>query len=161
MLVAGAILVAAEFVHPAFADPPTRELTAPAPVRRILERGCYDCHSDQTRWPWYSRVPPISFWIRREVDEGRQRLNFSAWTDYASDPGSEDQKLDEIARLLKSGAMPPWYYAAMHPDARLSDSERAAITRWIADEKSADEKSAGEKSSHSGARDASSKWPAR
>jgi len=152
MLAAGAILVAAEFFYSAFAEPPTRELTAPAPVGRILERACYDCHSDQTRWPWYSHVPLISIWIRREVDEGRRRLNFSTWADYASDPGTKEQKLDEIARLLKSGAMPPWYYAAIHPDARLSESERAAIARWIVEEKFADKKS-----SHSRTPDGSSR----
>ena len=64
------------------------------------------------------------------------RLNFSSWTDYTSDPGTEDQKLDEAARLIASGAMPPWYYRAMHPGARLTPVDRAAITRWIADAKS-------------------------
>ena len=64
------------------------------------------------------------------------RLNFSSWTDYTSDPGTEDQKLDEAARLIASGAMPPWYYRATHPGARLTPVDRAAITRWIADAKS-------------------------
>jgi len=64
------------------------------------------------------------------------RLNFSSWTDYTSDPGTEDQKLDEAARLIASGAMPPWYYRAMHPGARLTPVDRAAIARWIADAQS-------------------------
>ena len=64
------------------------------------------------------------------------RLNFSSWTDYTSDPGTEDQKLDEAARLIASGAMPPWYYRAMHPGACLTPADRSAITRWIANEKS-------------------------
>ncbi len=63
-------------------------------------------------------------------------MNFSSWTNYTSDPGTEDQKLDEIARLVASNAMPPWYYDVMHPGARLTSAERAAITRWIAGEKS-------------------------
>lgn len=63
-------------------------------------------------------------------------MNFSSWTDYSSDPGTEDQKLDEIARLIASDAMPPWYYRAMHPGARLTSAERDSITRWIAGEKS-------------------------
>ncbi len=63
-------------------------------------------------------------------------MNFSSWTDYTSDPGTEDQKLDEVARLIANGAMPPWYYLAMHPGARLTPGERIAITRWIAGEKS-------------------------
>lgn len=64
-------------------------------------------------------------------------MNFSSWTDYTSDPGSEDQKLDEIARLTASGSMPPWYYRAMHPSAHLSEADRTAITRWIDGEKAA------------------------
>ena len=64
------------------------------------------------------------------------RLNFSSWTDYMTDPGTEDQKLDEIKRLIANHAMPPWYYLAMHPGARLTSAERDAITQWIADAKS-------------------------
>jgi hypothetical protein len=113
-----------------------RDLPAPPVVKDAIERACYDCHSNQTRWPWYSAVAPFSWWIHHEVREGRLRLNFSSWTDYTSDPGSEDQKLDEVARLIASGAMPPWYYRAMHRGARLTPAELAAITRWIASEKS-------------------------
>jgi hypothetical protein len=112
------------------------DLSAPLVVKDALARACYDCHSNQTRWPWYSAVAPFSWWIHYEVESGRQRLNFSSWTDYASDPGTEDQKLDEIARLIGDHSMPPWYYLAMHPRARLTSAERGAITRWIADEKS-------------------------
>ena len=65
-------------------------------------------------------------------------MNFSLWTDYTSDPGTEDQKLDEMARLISNGAMPPWYYRAMHPAAHLTPGERDAIARWIAAEKSSD-----------------------
>jgi hypothetical protein len=81
-------------------------------------------------------LAPLSWWIHHEVEEGRRRMNFSSWTDYTSDPGTEDQKLDEAARLIASNAMPPWYYRAMHPAARLTSAERDAITRWIAGEKS-------------------------
>lgn len=62
-------------------------------------------------------------------------MNFSSWTDYTSDPGTENQKLDEIARLIASDAMPPWYYRAMHPGAQLTSAERDTITQWIAGEK--------------------------
>jgi hypothetical protein len=131
-----AILVA-QFVRPARSNPHVQgDLAAPPAVKDALERGCYDCHSNQTRWPWYSAVAPLSWWIHHDVDEGRRRLNFSSWTDYASDPGTEDQKLDEVARLIANRAMPPWYYLAMHPEARLTSDERIAIMRWIADEKS-------------------------
>jgi hypothetical protein len=131
-----AILIA-QFVRPDHSNPAVQgHLSAPLIVKNALERSCYDCHSNQTRWPWYSAVAPFSWWISREVEEGRRRLNFSSWSDYTSDPGTEDQKLDEVARLIAGRAMPPWYYLAMHPEARLTSGERIAITRWIAGEKS-------------------------
>jgi len=130
-------LLIAQFVRPKHSNPSVQgDLSAPLIVKNALERSCYDCHSNQTRWPWYSAVAPFSWWINREVDEGRRRLNFSSWTDYTSDPGTEDQKLDEGARLIAGRAMPPWYYLAMHPESRLTSGERIAITRWIAGEKS-------------------------
>ena len=130
-------MVAAQFVRVDRSNPPIGgDLSAPPVVKDALERSCYDCHSNQTHWPWYSAVAPFSWWIHYEVDEGRRRFNFSSWTDYTSDPGTEDQKLDEVARLIASRAMPPWYYLAMHPRARLTSGERVAITRWIAGEKS-------------------------
>jgi len=131
-----AILIA-QFVRPNHSNPAVQgDLSAPLIVKNTLERSCYDCHSNQTRWPWYSAVAPFSWWINREVAEGRRRLNFSSWTDYTSDPGTEDQKLDEVARLTAGREMPPWYYLAMHPEARLTSGERLAITQWIAGEKS-------------------------
>jgi hypothetical protein len=88
-------------------------------------------------------VAPWSWWIHCEVEEGRRRLNFSSWSDYTSDPGTEDQKLDEMAQLIASNAMPPWYYRMMHPGSRLTAGERDAITRWILDEKSSHASSEG------------------
>ena len=112
------------------------DLSGPLIIKNALERSCYDCHSNQTRWPWYSGLAPLSWWIHHEVEEGRRRMNFSSWTDYTSDPGTEDQKLDEVTRLTAGRAMPPWYYLAMHPEARMTSGERLAITQWIAGEKS-------------------------
>jgi len=129
--------IVAQFVRPDRSNPAVSgDLSAPPAVKDALDRACYDCHSNQTRWPWYSAVAPFSWWIHHEVEEGRRRMNFSSWADYTSDPGTEDQKLDEAARLIASNAMPPWYYRAMHPGARLTSAERDAITRWIAGEKS-------------------------
>ena len=73
-------------------------------------------------------------------------MNFSSWADYTSDPGTEDQKLDEAARLIASNAMPPWYYRAMHPGARLTQGERAAIARWVVEEKFSQALSGGDRS---------------
>jgi hypothetical protein len=130
-------LLLAQFVRVDRPNPPVlSDLSATSEVKADFDHACYDCHSNQTRWPWYSAVAPVSWWVGYEVGEGRRRLNFSEWGDYASDPGTRDQKLDEIARLVASDAMPPWYYRAMHPGARLTTPERAVIMRWIAAEKS-------------------------
>lgn len=136
-LTAVAILVAAQFERFPQTNPPAHgPLEAPAVVGAILRRACYDCHSNQTSWPWYSGVAPISWWIYHHVSEGRRRLNFSQWSDYASDPGTKAQKLDEIAKLVRNRTMPPWYYRLVHPRARLSSEEREIIVRWVADENS-------------------------
>ena len=129
--IVAAILIAIQFVpvdrrnFPATDGPP-----APVPVKTALRGACYDCHSNQTRWPWYSAVAPVSWWAAHEVNEGRRRLNFSAWSDYASDPGTESQKLDEIADFVASGAMAPWYYRALHQEARLPKQQRAQVVNW-------------------------------
>jgi hypothetical protein len=129
--IVAAILIAIQFVpvdrrnFPATDGPP-----APVPVKTALRSACYDCHSNQTRWPWYSAVAPVSWWAAHEVNEGRRRLNFSAWSDYASDPGTESQKLDEIADFVASGAMAPWYYRALHQEARLPKQQRAQVVNW-------------------------------
>jgi hypothetical protein len=125
------ILIAIQFVpvdrrnFPAQDGPP-----APVPVKATLRGACYDCHSNQTRWPWYSAVAPASWWAAYEVNEGRRRLNFSFWGDYASDPGTESHKLNEIADFVASGAMAPWYYRALHQGARLSKAQRNLIVGW-------------------------------
>ena len=111
-------------------NPPSRgDLIAPAPVAATLRRACYDCHSDATRWPWYSRVAPLSWMIVRHVTEGRRQLNFSEWNTYY--PHTRRRKLQWIGRALRDAKMPPWSYRLMHPDARLTAGDRAALEQWI------------------------------
>lgn len=85
-------------------------------VEQIATRSCADCHSNQTRWPWYSHVAPASWLVTRDVLEGRDELNFSTWD---RDEGEADDAIDTIL----DGTMPPRRYVLMHPDARLSDEE--------------------------------------
>jgi heme-binding protein len=130
MFVAAQIVVA-QFAPAALTNPPVRsDLTAPPEVKSILRRACYDCHSNETRWPWYSHVAPASWLIRDHVLEGRRRLNFSVWGDYAFDPGTEAQKLSAIAKFATNGKMPPRYHTMTHPGARLTGTEREAVARW-------------------------------
>jgi Haem-binding domain len=129
--VGAAILMAIQFMPAPRDNPAVRgDLSAPTPVKAALESACYDCHSNQTRWPWYSAAAPVSWLLARDVTTGRQRLNFSDWSDYASDPQTQRHKLDEIAKFVASGDMAPWYYRALHPQARLSRNQRGLIVDW-------------------------------
>ncbi len=102
--------------------------TAPAEVTAILRRACYDCHSNETRWPWYARLAPISFLLWHDVTDGRKEVNFSTWDRY--DVRRRERKLKEIAKQVKDRDMPLWYYLPLHPDAQLSDADREAIMKW-------------------------------
>jgi Haem-binding domain len=108
---------------------PKIELSAPPEIDAVLRRACYDCHSDQTRWPWYSRVAPFSWTIAHHVELARREVNFSEWGEYY--PGTRRRKLEWMKRALDEEVMPPWSYRLMHPGARLSDDDRARLERWI------------------------------
>jgi len=126
------VLAAAQMVRFPRVNPPVPAgaLAAPPAVEHALRQACYDCHSNETRWPWYSAIAPVSWVIHHDVDEGRRRLNFSSWSDYADDPGTEAHKLEEIARFVTTGDMAPWYYRWLHPDAHLGADERDAVVGW-------------------------------
>lgn len=90
-------------------------------TRALAKRACFDCHSNETAWPWYTNVAPVSWMIQRHVDEGRQRLNFSDWGN------SRERELDEIAEVILEGEMPLPNYLPMHPEARLTPAEKQAL----------------------------------
>ncbi len=103
-------------------------LDAPPPVTATLRRACFDCHSNETVWPWYSRVAPASWLVAHDVHEGREHLNFSTWTDL---PRTEQTKrLLEIAEEVEKGAMPPGIYTPLHPEARLTLADISAVATW-------------------------------
>ena len=123
-------LLAAQLVQmPPLNTAPTGELSAPAAVRSLLERSCYDCHSVQTRWPWYSHVAPMSWLIYRDVEQGRKQIDFSDWTIYR--PITRMHKLQWMGRALRQESMPPLSYLLLHPRARLTAEDRALLERWI------------------------------
>jgi heme-binding protein len=126
-----AVLAAAQGIRFARTNPPvTGEIGAPADIAPVLRRACYDCHSNETVWPWYSQIAPFSWLLQRDVEEGRRRLNFSEWDEYASDPGTASVKLTEIATSVALGGMAPWYYRMLHPAARLSAVQRELLRQW-------------------------------
>jgi hypothetical protein len=129
-LVALAVLaIAMQLVPIDRTNPPVEEETpAPAPVRAILERSCYDCHSHETRWPWYAWVAPASWLVAYDVSEARDHLNFSAWNRVR--PAKRAEKLEEVWEEVDHGHMPLWYYLLLHPGTRLSDADREALRAW-------------------------------
>lgn len=137
LLASGAVFVALQFVRCSHDNPPvTGEIAAPANVKSILERACYDCHSNETVWPWYSHVAPVSWLIHHDVEEGREHLNFSEW---AALPRSERvHALEEIhEHAVEEADMPLSHYLPLHEDARVSDADKQVLKSWIAEAKAA------------------------
>ena len=97
-------------------------------VAAVLKRGCGDCHSNETVWPWYSEVAPVSWFVIDHVNHGRRHLNFSDWSRY--DHQEADELLGDIAKTVKAGAMPLTSYTLLHPEARLTQGERNVIIDW-------------------------------
>ena len=122
-------LIVMQFVPVERSNPPVEaEVPAPANVRAVLKRSCYDCHSNETRWPWYSHVAPVSWLVAHDVHEARKHLNFSTWNRY--DPKRQAKKLNEAWEEVDEGEMPLWYYLAVHRDAVLSAEDKALLREW-------------------------------
>ena len=103
-------------------------------VAAVLKRACGDCHSNETVWPWYSDVAPVSWFVIDHVNHGRRHLNFSDWSRY--DRQEADDRLSGIAKSVKAGTMPLTSYTLLHPEARLTQAERNMIVAWAQAERS-------------------------
>jgi hypothetical protein len=90
-------------------------------TRALAVRACFDCHSNETKWRWYSNVAPVSWMVQRDVDGGRSQFNFSEWDK------PQDISAGDIADAVRGGSMPPWYYTIAHGNAALSDAEKAEL----------------------------------
>ena len=128
-------LVVMQFFGPAKTNPVTdasqtmeTRLQVTPPVAAILDRSCNDCHSNKTRWPWYSNVAPVSWFVIDHVDEGRQNLNFSEWGRYTQ--RDVDGMLKQICREVKAGAMPLSSYTPLHPGSSLSPEDVKTLCAW-------------------------------
>jgi hypothetical protein len=135
LIVLAVALVAIQFVGPARTNPAidpsvalatTAQLTPEAAA--IIDRSCRDCHSNDTRWPWYSRVAPMSWGVIDHVSEGRRHLNFSKWGEY--DPEDLRGFLKDMCALAQKRDMPMPSYTWIHRDARLGDQDIAALCAW-------------------------------
>lgn len=139
-------MVALQFTNPAHSNPPVltgHDLmvsnSPPPAVAALLKEVCYDCHSYETRWPWYSYVAPFSYPLVGHVNDARDRLNFSDWPHM--DPARARKKLKHIADAVDSGEMPLRQYTWLHPRARLDQTQRQLLTEWAGHEAKRLEKS--------------------
>jgi len=129
ILVIGFVLI--QFVPVAKSNPPvTMTVIAPEPVMAVLRRSCFDCHSNETIWPWYSRVAPVSWLVAKDVREGRKELNFSEWDRYSATEQAD--LMGECVEEVAEGEMPMWIYLLTHRNAGVSASELQTLRTWAA-----------------------------
>ena len=129
------LLLVSQFIRPAKTNPTAdQSLTLESQMRvepkvtTVLARSCADCHSNYTRWPWYSNIAPVSWFVISHVNDGRRHLNISEWGKY--DARRQGEKLREICDMVKSGAMPLSSYTPLHPDSKLSSGDVGVLCEW-------------------------------
>ncbi|MFT5860503.1 MAG: hypothetical protein ACI865_002616 [Flavobacteriaceae bacterium] len=98
-------------------------------IENILRTACYDCHSHETVYPWYSNIAPVSWWLKDHIDEGREHLNFSVWGDYSEQKANH--KLHECAEEVEEGKMPLPSYLYTHGDAELTSDQQELLADWF------------------------------
>jgi Haem-binding domain len=107
-------------------NPPVRQeprWDSPA-TRALAERACFDCHSNETKWPWYTWVAPMSWLVYHDVEDGRKHMNFSEWD-------RKQKDAHEAPEMVEEGEMPPWFYLPVHPEAKLTADEKAQLIRGL------------------------------
>jgi hypothetical protein len=98
-------------------------------VKSLVHTSCYDCHSNNTKYPWYTEIQPLGLWMNHHVEEGKAELNFAEFATYPAKKA--DHKLDEAIEEINEGEMPISGYTFIHHDAKLSDEQRQAIVVWM------------------------------
>jgi hypothetical protein len=135
MMALGIIFIAIQFIQPPRnrsdkmpATDIVNTLRVPANVKALLGGACYDCHSNNTSYPWYSRIQPFAWLLAKHVKGGKEKLNFSEFGTYSS--RRQISKLNGISKSVENGSMPLASYKALHKMARLSDEDRAILVTW-------------------------------
>lgn len=101
----------------------------PSEVETIFQSACYDCHSYETHYPWYSNIQPIAWWLQGHIEEGRDEMNLSLWDDYSMEDA--DHYLEEMIEVVEEEEMPLPSYTWAHSDARLTDTQREELATWV------------------------------
>ena len=131
-IVLAVIFLLLQFTSPARINGPVKKdliatVNPPAAVAASLRAACYDCHSQETKWPFYAKIAPSSWLVVGDVNEGRQHMDLSDWPD---DAVRAAKKLDRINEVLDYREMPPKKYTLLHPEARLTEEQRKQVMDW-------------------------------
>jgi len=133
-LIGVVLLLLIQLVQPDRSNPPSssasvQDVLPMSPrVDGLIRSACFDCHSNQTRWPWYSYVAPVSWLVSQDVSEGRRHINFSEWGSY--ERRRQIGRLGGIVDEVREGAMPLPSYVTMHAEAKLSEEDRDSLVAW-------------------------------
>ena len=129
------LLVILQFIRPPrniSEAAPTNDITArfnvPSDVRAILHTSCYDCHSNATRYPWYSEIQPVGWWLNNHIQQAKRALNFSEFA--GNRPRRQFTKLEQIAEQVSENEMPLPSYLLLHTDAKLSQEQKDILVAW-------------------------------
>lgn len=106
----------------------TQHYDVPENIQNILKISCYDCHSNNTNYPWYNKIQPVNWWFADHVNEGKRKLNFDEFNTYSTK--KKLHKLDEVIETIRENEMPLKSYTLIHGDAKLSDSDKQEIETW-------------------------------
>jgi hypothetical protein len=130
------VLVAIQFIRIDKDNPPVEEsqefmtlTNPPAEIATLMKTACYDCHSHETKYPWYTNVSPVSWWVKDHIDEGREHLNFSVWGTYSAKKAAH--KLEECYEEVEEGHMPLPSYLWVHSEAKLSEEQVNLLVSWF------------------------------
>jgi hypothetical protein len=105
-----------------------QHFAVPGNVTQVLKENCYDCHSNNTNYPWYTNIQPVGWWMQHHVNDGKEELNFSEFGTYK--PKRQAHKMEEIAELVGEGEMPLKSYTWMHKNAVLNQQQKEIIIKW-------------------------------
>ena len=130
LIVLTVIIIGIQFIPVERSNPPvTGKIDAPSNVLSILKTSCFDCHSNETIWPWYSYIAPVSFLVSADVNNARKRVNFSEWDKY--DDEKRAKKLNAIIEDVEEGEMPLSKYTLIHPDAKMDQVKIKILKDWV------------------------------
>ena len=118
------VIIENDFIH---------QTNPPEHIKEMIRTSCYDCHSNESKYPWYTNLAPISWWVKQHINEGRDELNFSEWGSYK--PKRQKHKLEECYELIEEDEMPLYSYTLVHGDANLSLEQKDELIKWFKEEK--------------------------